>query len=415
MEVALHRLFGSGRRWVLLPVVLFLLTQVFATGLLLHEKPRQEAIPAGDGFQYFVRHHAANPPWVNYVAGWNGQAYREIATEGYPVAPPRTSDGEVLPNPWAFYPLYPGLVHGVMALTGLEFGWAAVLVSLLFGLAASVLLFRLIHTFTGRLWPATAVIASLLLWPTSPLFQLGYAESTALFLLVLVLTLIHEKRYLWAILPILLLGLTRPVGPPDAALVVLDGLYLGRAYLWPRSQWRLGLAKLRSREALSFMALVASTVVAAGLWPLIGWLATGENAFVESRSAYSGESFFLQWLTHAFDRSEAYPLTPAVLILFFGLWAFLQFRNRMLPMVLRLWTPLLFLYILLVTAPAGNEERYLMLGLFAWPWLEPPSTGRRRAVYWAAAAGAALVAFYLQWSWVHFHWVSETGALRKNV
>ena len=76
------------------------------------------------------------------VVAWDGTWYWFIAVSGYPAELPRTADGLVAENAWAFMPLYPYLSQWV----SLPFGsWAAgaAIVSLVAGYAASVVLFHL--------------------------------------------------------------------------------------------------------------------------------------------------------------------------------------------------------------------------------------------------------------------------------
>jgi hypothetical protein len=72
--------------------------------------------PAGVG-------HAA--PNVGDMFGlWDGVWYERIVRDGYPVPLPVDADnGRVTYSAWAFYPLYPYLVKGVM-LTGMPFALA---------------------------------------------------------------------------------------------------------------------------------------------------------------------------------------------------------------------------------------------------------------------------------------------------
>lgn len=416
IRASLTRVSESKRAWLIIPLALFFLCQALSFLMLAEAKHRQEAIPAGDGYQYFVKYHEANPPWADYLAGWNGQGYREIATNGYPAEVPRTEDGQVLPNPWAFYPLYPTLVKGVMAATGLEFGFAAAAVSLTFGALATVLLYHLLYSFGRRKWVAVGGVLSLLLWPSAPLFQLAYAEGLALFLLVGLLTCIQTKRYLAAIIFVFLLGLTRPVGPPDLALVLVHGLYLGRAYLLAPKKWPSGVLRvLKESQGRAWLALATASAGATATWPFVSYLATGENAFLEARASYSHETFFFSWFRQIDHVSEAYPLAPLGVMAFFTVWAVFQLRNRALPPVLREWSIVLLAYIMAVTAPVGNEYRYLMLGMFMFPFLTVPETKWRRRGYWAAVVGAGAVALFFQYQWVNVHWIAEPGMLRKNV
>lgn len=401
-------------RWWVWPLLIFIVSQAFATVILAEAKSSQEAIPFGDENQYFVPGAPADPPWEKYVTSWNGNAYRAIAEEGYPSFVPRDKDGATVPTPWAFFPLYPLTVKAVMA-SGLDFGYAAVLTSLSFGLLALLLFYRLLYSYSGRKSVALVGVGTLALWPTAPLFQLAYAESMALVFVISLLMALQKKKYILAAAFVLLLGLTRPVGPPDLALVLLHGLTM----VWPRFK-ASGLAStvktgMTSSSFYRWAGLAAASALATALWPLISIAATGENAFFISRASYSSESFLGQWITYGFDVSAAYPFTPIFIAGIFVLWAGLQLRNKHLPPILREWTPLLALFILAVTGPYGNEYRYLMLGLFVLPLGPMPPAGAKRWAWVTCLLLLVAFALWLQHHWVNVHWVSTEGELRKSV
>ena len=64
----------------------------------------------------------AAPSYLPYVARmWDASWYEQIYASGYPDTLPVGPDGVVQQNVWAFFPLFPGLVRGLDAVTGL--GW----------------------------------------------------------------------------------------------------------------------------------------------------------------------------------------------------------------------------------------------------------------------------------------------------
>jgi hypothetical protein len=66
----------------------------------------------------------AAPGYVDYTGlMWDATWYRTIAEQGYPATLPVGADGLVQQNAWAFFPLFPMLVRGLMTLTGGS--WAA--------------------------------------------------------------------------------------------------------------------------------------------------------------------------------------------------------------------------------------------------------------------------------------------------
>ena len=66
----------------------------------------------------------ADPNLGDMFGLWDGVWYERIVRDGYPVPLPVDADnGRVTYSAWAFYPLYPYLVKGVM-LTGMPFALA---------------------------------------------------------------------------------------------------------------------------------------------------------------------------------------------------------------------------------------------------------------------------------------------------
>lgn len=414
---------GNRRHLWLIPLVLFGVSQLIFSFFLWEAKDRQEAIPAGDGNQYFVKEHVANPPWDDYVSGWNGQAYRSITEDGYPTELPKNPEtGATEPNPWAWFPLWPALVKLVMMVTGLSYGYSALPLALFFGFAGTLLLYRTIYCYSKSRWIASLAVASVALWPAAGLFQLGYAEALAFFLLVFTFRQIESHRYLWAIPSIMLLGLTRPMGPPDTVLILVHGLAM--AYGWMKSkdlrlrelpsQWRL----LRRPPVLAYLALCGASALAAVEWALIGYLVTGEAAYFETRSAY-GPSPLFAWFREAFTVTQSNPLGTLPFILLIMGWAvallWLKQARSAYPLTLRLWAFIASLYIFSFTTPVGNEQRYLLLSILLFPFTSIPKNRLHRFLYFGCLGLLLLVAIYLQWNWVNTHWVSEVGVFRKNV
>ena len=87
--------------------------------------------------------------WLSVLGRWDAAWYLDVAAHGYPDASAFASD----PRPAAFYPVLPGLLRSVSALTGLPPVAAGVLVGLLSGLAAVVVLWHLTEELDG---PAAA-------------------------------------------------------------------------------------------------------------------------------------------------------------------------------------------------------------------------------------------------------------------
>ena len=204
----------------------------------------------------------AHPHYFDYASIWDGRWYNIVQVAGYPATLP-TAAGHVTENAWAFLPGYPSSVGAVMFLTDLPWPVAAVFVSLAFGLGSALLFYRML---LPRLGGSAALFAVVLLCvaPVSPLFQLAYAESMYLFLLMLALTLILRRRY-WLLLPVVaVMGFVRPSG---LALALALGLHV--VYRWVRSS-----DAFPARERVASVVAVIVAGLAGLAWPAIAGVVT---------------------------------------------------------------------------------------------------------------------------------------------
>ena len=85
----------------------------------------------------------SRPSLATFLGDWfDGSWYWVVAEHGYPSVLPVDSTGAVGQNPWAFFPLYPGLVRVLMDLTGLGWTLLAPLTATVLGAAAMLLVHR---------------------------------------------------------------------------------------------------------------------------------------------------------------------------------------------------------------------------------------------------------------------------------
>jgi hypothetical protein len=359
----------------------------------------------------------ASPHYLAFASIWDGAWYRAIALGGYPSTLPVDSAGNVAQNAWAFMPAYPYLVRGLMTVTGTSFELVAIVVSLLFGWGAA-LLFR---SLLGRFLPAgTATFAAVLFCvaPVSIMFQVAYAESMGLLLLVLALWLLVRQRF-WLMLPVIVvLGMTRPTGLAFALFMVL---YLVVRFVRPSALstsatavdtgtvWRDGAGV---QERLAFRRFVPPAVVAvvSGLvglaWPAIAWLVTGvPKAYTETELAWRADYIgrkpltpFAPWVqgfSWWFHEPAGGILLVVVLV---GFAAFLLMPPaRRIGVELRLWVVAYFVYLLAVFFPQSSTWRILLpifplLGIVALP---------RFRSYRIALV---IVSVLLQWVWMYYCW-----------
>jgi len=341
-----------------------------------------------------------HPSYLSFAAIWDGAWYRVIAANGYPSTLPVDAAGHVTENAWAFMPAYPFLVRGLMTLTGAPFEPVAVGVSLLAGWGAALVFRRLMGKFLD---PARATFATVLFCvaPVSAMFQVAYAEAMGMFLLLVTLVLLVERRW-WTMLPVvLLLGMTRPTG---LAVALLIALFLGA--------WAIRPAWVRERTPLTLARALPPAVVGAvsglvGLaWPAIAWAVTGvPRAYTDTelawRSSYIGWKElvpFAPWVQGFgwWFRQPAGAVLLVVVLVGFGAFVAMPAARR-IGLELRLWGVAYLVYLLAVFFPQSSTWRILLpiaplLGIVALP----PSRAYRVLVVVACLG--------LQWVWLDWCW-----------
>lgn len=378
--------------WWVKVVVVYLLARLVTTVMLLVLASVQGPNPWT----------GAQPDYFDYASIWDGRWYDIVAEVGYPKTLPIGHDGSVQQNAWAFLPGYPFLVRAIMTITFLPWPPVAVFVSFGFGLAAALLFYRLMSL---RLSGSTSLFATVLfcVGPTSPLFQVAYAESMYLFLLMLALYLLLRRRYWWMLIPIPVMALTRPSG---LAFALAMGFHV--VYRWA----------VRKRDGFPGSERVASVVVTiaaviSGLaWPAIAASVTGvPDAYTATelswRSGYIGASHllpFTPWFQAVHWWFSVWLLLPpwlgyltlAMILALFGTWMFAASVRR-LGVDLRFWVVAYALYLLAVFFPQSSTFRLLApMAPLAGALAQPASRKYR-----IAAVVACLV---LQWGWLLLCW-----------
>lgn len=242
-------------------------------------------------------------PWTNYDTGrsfggflqwWDGHAYQVIATEGYPSTLPRTAEGLVQQNEWAFLPGYPAVARWVMAWTGLDFPAAGALVTLVAGAVAVLALYAVVvHQFgTDRAVRAAALFACN---PLSIVFHVTYAETLFLALAFTALALLVRGRWVALVPFAVAASIVRPGAlfiPAALGVVFLEGVLRRRRMRWTR-----------------WAALVGAGLVtaAAGLaWPVV------VSAVTHTPDAYVLTE--LSWWRDVVGVVDFVPLTPSFLL-----------------------------------------------------------------------------------------------------
>lgn len=338
-------------------LAVFLASRAVTTALLLHFAARQPANPWTE----------ASPGYFDFATIWDGHWYYIIAVVGYPAELPLTEDGHVGESAWAFMPVYPGLVRVLMLLTGLDFGLAAVLVSVGFGYLASLMLFQLLAL---RLPAETALFAVALFCfgPLSPMLQVAYAESLHAFLLATALYLLLQRRYGMLLPVIAVMALTRPSGLAFA-------LALGLHVVW--RWWHRIRDPFPLRERLAAVGATAFSLLMGVAWPLIAAVVTGSlTAYTDTELAwrapyvgYGELAPFAGWIQATGFWASWWQLPQWLLLLMlvllvaaFAVTLFLE-PVRRLGVDLRLWAGSYALYLLAVFFPQSSTFR-LLLPLF---------------------------------------------------
>jgi hypothetical protein len=383
------------RRWssIAVPLAIFAATRaVDAVMIALAGRDQPALDPTAT---HLAAQPGADPGYWQLLTNWEGQWYRSIAEHGYPDSLPRDADGKVLQNEFAFFPLYPALVRGVMALSPLSFPVAASLLSLLTGAAAMVVLFGTLER-AGSRFAAVMAVAAICSYPASPVFQAAYTESLALFLIVVCLALLTTRRYGWLLLPAVGLALTRPIALALALVIAVHWL----------ARWRRrDVDPFDRRDQWRCAAVMVATAATFGLWPLAAALRTGTwNAFLLTQQAWlpSGHgSAWASWIGALADPETVGVGIFALLVLALVMASVLQSRARLWPLEWRAWAPAYLIFILAVAPPASSGIRYLMLTVVPW-WPVPPLRSDRLPTPFRAALFAAVIlgGAVLQWWWI---------------
>jgi hypothetical protein len=328
---------------------------------------------------------------------WDGQWYKIIAEQGYPLPLPTDQFGVVQQNPWAFFPGFPVTVNLVTTLTGLPFARAAVAVNVVLGAAAVVVVMRVVRMVAGRR-AAIGGVVLLCAVPSAPTLQIAYSESLALLLLALALHQLLRRQYGWCTVTVLGLALTRPIVAP-LALVVL-------AHLVARYRAHRGILGWGARqrepfplgERVQVVLLGLLTAASSVLWPVLVGLLTGSaDAYERTQGAWRSGGVvqpFKQSLGIAhllWGEHGGRWLVAGGLVL---LAAVLSPWGRRLGPELGTWTLAYPFYLLAVTEPWTSTFRYLLLVFPLWALLALALRWR-----WLILA-LALVGLWGQAAWV---------------
>jgi hypothetical protein len=366
---------GSIPRWVALAAII-VLSRIVSTATLQWYANDQHENPWT----------AAQPDLFDFSRIWDSHWYRIISETGYPTELPLDGEGRVGENAWAFMPIYPFLVRGLMALTGAEFALVSVAVSVVSFAGFLVVTDRLLRRFLGD--PAAlSAVAVIAFAPIAPVFQVGYAESLGMLFLVTALVGLVERRWWMVALFVPLASLTRPLGVPLALTLVVVTL----------ASWRKG----HDRVPLILLTLVAGASAVA--WPAIAGVVTGRpSAYLDTelawRRPYIGDGSHVWgsgwWESATWWFPEAAPWVIAAIALTVVVIAVLP-ATRRIGLVPLAWSASYLLYLVVVLFPQSSLFRllaplFLLAGVVA-------RSGRATAV--SLALGIVGQYFWVQWFW----------------
>ncbi len=322
-------------------------------------------------YQAPVASTGPHPDYFSMTVLWDGSWYRQIAEVGYPaVLPTDAATGAVQQNAWAFYPAFPMLSRWLMKVTGLGFPVVGSTLALLLGFGAAVVMGLLLRDRVGPR-VALAAVAVYAACPVSPSFQIAYAESLSILLLVGFLWAISKERWLITAGLALLIGLTRSIALP-LAVVGLVAVYL---------RWRRRREDpITAREGWSVLATLGSCGAAGLLWPAIVGVSVGSpTAYTRTLGSWAvGGSVKLlrPWLEYVDLPGNAFKVALVVVIIVamtIGPWA-----ARLGP-ELRAWTLAYTGYLILVDTPMSSLFRHflplfpLTVVLIGGGWRDRPS------------------------------------------
>jgi hypothetical protein len=228
---------------------------------------------------------------------WDGGWYLHIAQYGYPDRLVNEGGG----SSWAFLPAFPWVIRGAVAVTGLSYSHAAIVVTFLLGMASAVAVWLAVREVFGAAIADRSVLF-LVFFPTAFVLSMTYAEG--LFLSAAGFCLYALSRRLWITASIfaIMASLTRDFGVVLIACVAVAVIPV----------------IVKERKARPLVALVLSPL---GLiaWMAFAWDRVGRPlAFVQSES-YWGGAHFVWFLTpfrslrHLFGGAQAFKVAPDVL------------------------------------------------------------------------------------------------------
>jgi len=387
---------ARGGRWrvptsVWLPLAIFAATRAFDFLVFLLASRSQPALPFSFAGLYVQSPMPAAPGYLGVITNWDGQWYKSIAVDGYQL----TSGGQTDPDKswaWAFLPVFPMTVRGLMWLTGMGFAEAASVINFVAGGAAMVLLYRLLERPGGRFLAASGV-ALTSTFISAPILQVAYSEALALLFVCWALLTIRSRRYGWAIVATVLLSLTRLITP---ALTLVVAVHSVRRLRQRRED------PLSAREGTWLVALGLVSIGGIWLWSSFVNLIGGAGTGASTRARGIANKPSLGWFSEL-PTLLGWPGTALLTIVSITLvlCAIAPRLTGSWGLEVRTWLFAYPIFILAVTPVTTGVLRYLALA-FPLPLLVvagPPPLRPSRAKL-VIVLVACLVGLFLQVFWI---------------
>jgi hypothetical protein len=223
---------GSGRRKALRQSA----PRTVASGLTSWDVTlRLAALVTGLALIKLAIYVAAAQPYGGAERGlceWDCHWYTHTIQNGYDLAP-RLYIVKDFVN-WAFFPLFPLLGRGLMAISGLDAFWSGTAVSILCYLAFALLSCQYRSLTRGPEARNVPWIVLLTVYPFSIYFFTVYSESTYLLVTILFLLAAQYRNVIGASVAICLLSIVRPTGIIALPYIAIERLWHARLAFRPR-------------------------------------------------------------------------------------------------------------------------------------------------------------------------------------
>jgi len=389
------------------PLAVFLLTRTVNAVMIGVASRKQIAIPSTGLEGRLAIPSPASPDYWVVAANWDGRWYGAIATYGYPDHLPMDAFGHVLPNAYAFPPLYPMLVRLLMMATGLDFTMAGPIVSLVCGAGAMMLVYRLVADTAGRRAGALTVVL-LCTFMSAPVFQISYSEGLALLLVAGALWLLTRRQYGALATVLFLLALTRMVTPALALVILVHG--------WARYRNRSDGEAFPLGERLRVVGLAGWGLLVVGVWPLCVAVMTGKpSAYLDTMAAWvqdGGPRALTAWPSVLWQQVGVLGLLLLVVVACF--WLVRRPGARAWSIEVRSWAWAYPLF-MFATGLGSSSIRYAVLAFpLIWPFVESPTTRAERRAQMGFAMVLAAFGIVAQWVWIS-HYLVTTAYLDGTI